>query len=165
MQTLFKILGATLFIFVALILYARFLHPFEHFPPGSVSAQRIEPGPWTVSVFEETFVDRRRPERALTGSVGYPAEAQAGRGPLLVFSHGFTSLRHSGRYLAEHLAGHGFVVVAVDYPLTSMRAPGGPMLEDVVNQPGDIRFLIDTLLGYSGAAGHALVRWCERTGL
>ena len=143
MKTLCKILGATLFIFVALILYARFLHPFEHFPLGSVSAQRIEPGPWTVSVFEETFVDRRRPtppngevparpERVLAGSVWYPAEAQAGRGPLLVFSHGFTSLRHSGRYLAEHLAGYGFVVVAVDYPLTSMRAPGGPMLEDVV---------------------------------
>lgn len=167
MQTLFKILGAMLFIFVALILYARFLHPFEHFPPGSVSARRIEPGPWTVSVFEETFVDRRRPtppngevparsERVLAGSVWYPAEARAGRGPLLVFSHGFTSLRYSGRYLAEHLAGYGFVVVAVDYPLTSMGAPGGPMLEDVVNQPGDIRFLIDTLLGYSGAAGHVL---------
>ena len=167
MQTLCKILGATLLILVALTLYARFLHPFERFPPGSVSAQRIEPGPWTVGVFEETFVDRRRPtpsngevparpERVLAGSVWYPAEAQAGRGPLLVFSHGFTSLRHSGRYLGEHLAGHGFVVVAVDYPLTSMGAPGGPMLEDVVNQPGDIRFLIDTLLDYSAAAGHAL---------
>lgn len=162
-----KILGALALVLVALILYARFLHPFERFPLGSVSAQRIEPGPWTVSVFEETFVDRRRPtpsngevparpERVLAGSVWYPAEAQAGRGPLLVFSHGFTSLRHSGRYLAEHLAGHGFVVVAVDYPLTSMGAPGGPMLEDVVNQPGDIRFLINTLLDYSGAAGHAL---------
>ena len=40
----------------------------------------------------------------------------------------------------------GFAVVAVDYPLTSMRAPGGPMLEDVVNQPADISFIIDSLL-------------------
>ena len=167
MQALLKIFGVAMLILIALVLYARFSHPPERFLEGSVSAQRLERGPWTVGGFEETFVDRSRPtppngdfagrpERVLEGDVWYPVEADAGSGPLLVFSHGFTSLRASGRYLAEHLAAHGFVVVAVDYPLTSMGAPGGPMLEDVVNQPGDIGFLIDTLLGYSSAAGHAL---------
>jgi hypothetical protein len=72
--------------------------------------------------------------------VWYPLEAEAGPRPLLIFSHGFTSFRRNGAYLGEHLASHGFVVVAVDYPLTSMSAPGGPAVEDVVNQPGRHQF-------------------------
>jgi predicted dienelactone hydrolase len=118
-------------------------------------------------MLEETFVDRNRPtqpngdypgddKRTLKGNVWYPLEAEAGPRPLLLFSHGFTSLRQNGEYLATHLASRGFVVVAVDYPLTNAWAPGGAMVEDVINQPGDISFLIDRLLGYSAVSGHAL---------
>jgi len=120
-----------------------------------------------VESFDEVFVERDRAtqahgeyagddRRTLSGSVWYPFEAEAGPRPLLVFSHGFTSSRGNAAYLAEHLASYGFVVVAADYPLTSMSAPGGALVEDVVNQPGDVSFLIDTLLGYSAVSGHAL---------
>ena len=37
-------------------------------------------------------------------------------------------------------------VVAVDYPLTTYFAPGKPLITDVVNQPGDVSFLITEML-------------------
>jgi predicted dienelactone hydrolase len=38
------------------------------------------------------------------------------------------------------------VVVSVDYPLTNGGAPGGPNVDDIVNQPGDVSFVIDQVL-------------------
>jgi predicted dienelactone hydrolase len=37
-----------------------------------------------------------------------------------------------------------------------MSAPGGPRLSDVLNQPGDVSFLIDSFLGFSHQTGHQL---------
>jgi predicted dienelactone hydrolase len=56
------------------------------------------------------------------------------------------SNRYGGRYLAEHLASYGYVVVAADFPLSHFGAPGGPFAGDVVNQPSDVSFLIDRTL-------------------
>jgi dienelactone hydrolase len=166
-KLLLKILATFAVLLALLAAYVTFSHQPKEFPAGSESEARLAPGLWSVATFDEVFVDRDRPtqangdypgddQRALDGDVWYPFEAEAGPRPLLVFSHGFTSGRRNGAYLAEHLASHGFVVVAVDYPLTSMGAPGGALVEDVINQPGDVSFLIDTLLGYSAVSGHAL---------
>ena len=138
----------------------------EPFPEGSQSALWLETGPYTVASFEEAFVDSSRPtdangdyagapERTLDGKVWYP-QGETGAVPLIVYSHGFTSSREGGAYIAEHLASHGYVVVAVNYPLTNMNAPGGPNVKDVVNQPADVSFLIDTLLARSASSDNAL---------
>ena len=167
MKLLLKLLIGVAALLAALVAWAWLGNQPQPFPAESMSAARLAPGPWTVALHEETFVDRSRPtqahgdyagagQRTLPGSVWYPLEAEAGPRPLLVFSHGFTSFRRNGRYLGEHLASHGFVVAAVDYPLTNWAAPGGALVEDVVNQPGDISFVIDTLAGHSRVAGHAL---------
>lgn len=167
MKILLKILASFGVLLGLVALYVTFSHQPKPFTQGSESEARLAAGPWSVARLDEVFVDRDRPtqangdypgddQRTLDGNVWYPFEAEAGPRPLLVFSHGFTSARANGAYLAEHLASHGFVVVAVDYPLTSMRAPGGALVEDVINQPGDVSFLIDTLLGYSAVSGHAL---------
>lgn len=151
---------------VLLLGWMRLSNPPQPLPEGSDSAARLAPGPHAVASFDERFVDDSRrtpangdfagaPQRELEGTVWYPQEP-AGPVPLLLFSHGFTSMRGNGRYLAEHLASHGYAVVAVDYPLTSLGAPGGPNERDVVNQPGDLSFLIDTLLAYSDSSGHRL---------
>ena len=42
-------------------------------------------------------------------------------------------------------------MVSAEFPLSSWNAPGGPTLRDITSQPGDIRFLIDSLL--AGAPG------------
>jgi predicted dienelactone hydrolase len=68
---------------------------------------------------------------------------------LVTYSHGFMSFRSNGAYLAKHLASHGYLVAAANFPLTHFGTAGGPQFRDVLNQPGDVSFLIDTLLAWS----------------
>ena len=139
----------------------------EPMPRGSSSEARLAAGPLMVHSHEETFVDSSRPsqahgefpgapDRSLVATVWHPADNAAGPYPLVVYSHGFSSNRQGGAYLGEHLASHGYVVIAADFPLTNMSAPDRPFVRDVVNQPGDVSFLIDSLLAQSGTQGHML---------
>lgn len=131
-------------------------------PAGSESARRLARGPHDVGSREFTFVDETRgtpahgdfegvSSRTLVTTLWFPKAAD-GLHPLVVYSHGFMSRRGDGTYLARHLASHGYVVVSADFPATNGDAPGGPNVEDVVNQPGDVRFLIDSVLALEGDA-------------
>lgn len=126
----------------------------EPFPAGSESLARLAPGRFSVSRAAIDLTDSSRPtapNRDFTGSDRRPLKGAAwypdagGPYPLVVHVHGFTSNHRNGAYLARHLASHGYVVVAVDHPLTKMLAPGDPNARDVINQPGDVSFLIDIL--------------------
>jgi dienelactone hydrolase len=139
----------------------------EPFAAGSESERRLAPGPRLVVSREETFIDTTRPtqangryagedKRTLKGRVWHPSNNISGPYPLIVYSHGFSSFHVNGRYIGEHLASLGYVVVAVDYPLTHLNAPGGPLVKDVLNQPADVSFLIDTLIAQSNTAGHVM---------
>lgn len=55
-------------------------------------------------------------------------------------------------YNAELLASYGYVVVAANFPLTAGGTAGGPSANDLVNQPSDNSFLIDSVLQLSGEA-------------
>lgn len=113
-------------------------------PPASESAARLRPGPHRVLARDVTFVDRAR-DRTLPTRIWWPADVR-GPAPLLVQVHGFLANRGAAAYLARHLASRGWVVVAATHPATTAFAPGGAKVEDVVRQPGDVRFLIDRLL-------------------
>jgi predicted dienelactone hydrolase len=123
-------------------------------------------GPYPVGVETFTFVDTSRstppngdfpgaPERTLVTEVWYPATT-AGRGtpvdiaggpyPIVVHSHGFLDNRLGESYVTEHLASRGYVVAAVDYPLSNGAAPGGATVADVHNQAGDWSFVLDRVL-------------------
>jgi dienelactone hydrolase len=93
--------------------------------------------------------------RQLPTTVWYPAadrnaNQQAGAAPgltlagfpLIVFGHGISSAAAAGSFVAAHLATHGYVVIAPDFPLSKSTAPGGPTPADVGNQAGDVIFLI-----------------------
>jgi predicted dienelactone hydrolase len=131
-------------------------------PAGSESARRLAPGPHEVARRDFRFVDGDRPTPAHGDFRGAPTrtlvttlwapQAADGLHPLVVYSHGFMSRREGGTYLARHLASHGYVVAAADFPATNGDAPGGPNVEDVVNQPQDVRFLIDSVLALEGDA-------------
>ena len=129
--------------------------------PGSVSADRLQPGPNPVGRLELDLDDATRPTRAngsfpgapdrkLPATLWFPERAD-GAHPLVVYSHGFMSTRSEAERNAEHLASYGFVVIAADYPLSNFHAPGGPIVTDAVNQPGDVRFLIDTVTHWAPA--------------
>lgn len=154
--------------------------PATQAPAGS-SAALAQRGPFAVGVTTFTLVDESRPtdangsyagadSRTLVTEVWYPAQGSAAEPeirdapldeseapyPLIVFSHGYTGIRRQSTTFTSHLASHGYVVVSADYPLTNLAAPGGPRLGDVLNQPGDVSFLIDNLLGFSSESGHQL---------
>ncbi len=158
--------GIVSLLFVIGIILANGRQP-EPLPEGSVSAQRLANGPLMVHSHDETFIDTSRKsmahgsyagsdQRELVTTLWHPADNSAGPYPLIVYSHGFSSMRRESVYLAEHLASHGYVVVAADYPLTNMSAPDRPFVMDVINQPRDVSFLIDSLLVQSADETHML---------
>lgn len=88
---------------------------------------------------------------------GTPGDRDGAPYPLVVFSHGFTGDGPAYTPFLRRLAAWGYVVAAPTFPRTSRGAPGGPRLADYVNQPADVRVVIDTLarIGRPGRAGPA----------
>lgn len=126
-------------------------------PAGSPSAARLAQPAFAVGRRDYALVDRSRPNdarctgdcapRRLTTTVWFP-RAAPGPHPVVLYSHGFFSTRRGGTYLAEWLAGLGYVVAAPDHPLTARATLRGRVVDDVVHQPQDLRFLLDTLLAW-----------------
>jgi len=132
----------------------------EALPRDAQSHAWLSEGPFEVGLTERIWVDDTRetaangdapglPSRTLASNIWYPVEG-AGSLPLVVHSHGFVSERSDLAYVAELLASHGYVVVAANFPLTHGGATGGPNANDLVNQPADISFLIDSVLQLAG---------------
>lgn len=65
--------------------------------------------------------------------------------PLVVFGHGFALAPHPYARLLDTWAGGGYVVAAPVFPVENANAPGGPDESDLVNQPGDMSFVISQL--------------------
>lgn len=140
----------------------------------------VQPGPFGVGVTTLEFIDTSRPleangqfsgadERPLTVEVWYPAQtgvAPEARAapldrssapyPLIVFAHGFSGSRLQSATYTRHLASHGYIVAAPDFPGSKGDAPGGPRLSAVLDQPGDVSFVIDQLIALHGTSGHLL---------
>ena len=125
-------------------------------------------GPYGFATRDFIFVDESRPTppngpypgaptRTLRVRVWYPVcapleaspppdtrvpVASGGPFPLLAYAHGLTSRGEPVRFVAEHMATHGYITVAPRFPLTAGDAPGGPTIADVPNQPGDLDFVM-----------------------
>jgi predicted dienelactone hydrolase len=97
-----------------------------------------------------------QPFRELNGELWYPRDRAEGPYPLILYSHGFMSSVSEGAYLVDFLVPKGYVIAAVDYPLSSGGAPGGPTVNDVGNQPGDVSFVLDQLLARNSTEGDSL---------
>ncbi len=105
--------------------------------------------------------DPQQPSRTLATTIFYPAEGSpssrapriggtpdrsGGPYPLIVFAHGLGSDPLQYETLLTYWAAAGFVVAAPEFPLTNDHTPGGPDAGDVVNQPGDMSFVITSVL-------------------
>lgn len=166
-----------LFLIVAGLILALGKQP-PALDPLSTSALRLQPGPFIVQQLDEVLIDHSRNTQAngdfvgaegrtLASTIWYPDHKAEDGFPLIVYSHGFTANRTNAEYLTRHLASMGYVVIAADFPLTNGSAPGGPMVNDVVNQPADVSFLIDTVLRHNLNPEHPLAGMIdpERIGL
>lgn len=143
----------------------------------------LSAGPHAAGYLELALADASRPtpphgshagfpDRRIRTLVWYPAtatqtadplaerpDAEAAPGgpwPLVVYCHGFMSSGRENAQLAAQLATRGFVVAAVEFPLTGMTSPGGATVEDTVNEPADVRFVIDRLIASSADPAHRL---------
>ncbi|MCC5618539.1 alpha/beta hydrolase [Nostoc sp. CHAB 5836] len=84
--------------------------------------------------------------------------------PIIVFSHGLGSVRTDLRYLAEHLASHGYVVAALEHPgsnetNTNSALQGKTRIvkpQEFLNRPQDISFVLDELEKLNQTANHPL---------
>jgi predicted dienelactone hydrolase len=155
MRPLFKIsLGVLAVLSIAVYIA---LNPPRNVPSGALSQQNYRRGPHHVSHQSISWVDtsrstmanhdfKGRGSRELKGRIWLPTDKEGAPYPLVIYSHGYMSQHKEGEYILDFLASHGYVAVSVDFPLSSGSSPGGPVLADIVNQPGDISFLIDQML-------------------
>ncbi len=168
--------GAVALAFVALLLGCSSSN--GGLPAATTFEEATERGPLAVGVTTLELVDPSRPteanreypgadERRFTVEVWYPADAEPAAAeardapldtreapyPLIIFAHGLSSGRLQSTSYTQHLASHGYVIVSPDFPLSGLRSPGGPRLAAVINQPGDVSFLIDRFLELSETSG------------
>ena len=94
--------------------------------------------------------------RMLVTILRYPSGPASGPFPLIVFAHGFADTPATYYRLLRSWAQAGFVVAAPVFPLENADAPGGPDESDLINEPGDISFVISRLLAESAAASGPL---------
>lgn len=143
------------------------------------AARRRTAPPFAVGLRIQRLVDSSRlvklpgrgtQPRSLVTYVRYPAVGPAsqpdepdaapdsadGPFPLIVFGHGFAVTPAVYARLLRAWAAAGYVVAAPVFPLGNANAPGGPDEADLINEPGDIRFVITQLLAESAAPGSAL---------
>jgi predicted esterase len=131
-------------------------------PLTTGAARADNAGPFAVGKRTITFVDRSRStpangaypaksSRTLRTIVEYPAEGApaaelrgspplAGKYPIIVFVHGFGA--HADNPYLHPVAAAGFIAVAPAFPLTNAETPGGPNRSDLVNEPGDVSFVL-----------------------
>ncbi len=136
------------------------------------------PGPGASAIAEEVrpLVDAARatppngsyagsPERRLETRLWWAERAPRGRpacGPggcgLVLLAHGFGGSTARLDAFARALATAGYVVAAPSFPLTNDHAPGGHMtaLADLTQQPADLSFVADRLLGGPSEPGDPL---------
>jgi len=128
----------------------------------SLSAQWLESGPYRVGLAEFAFVDSSRiteanreapqqDQRRLPTTLWYPRNFDGDRLALIIHSHGILSSATEMSYLMEALASRGYVVAAPTFPLTSSASPSGANASDVINQPADVSFLIDSIMNLDAA--------------
>ncbi len=175
------LLLATLAFVAVLLLGACASSSREPAPGASTLEAATGRGAFGVGVTTFELVDTSRPteasgevpgtpERKLVVEVWYPAapsdaepeerdaplELRGAPYPLIVFAHGLSSFRRQSASYTQHLASHGYIVAAPDFPLSNLGTPGGPRLAAVLEQPEDVSFLIDRLLEFNDTDGHLL---------
>ena len=119
--------------------------------------QSSGPYRWQMETF--TFQNSGRPTES-QADLYTPAIATASPGsiPVVVISHGFASNEKTFSYLAEHLASHGYGVVALEHTETSAERvlrffwgqDKAPDPIDLLLRPQDITAALDTLSAKQG---------------
>ncbi|MBD2292098.1 alpha/beta hydrolase [Anabaena sphaerica FACHB-251] len=105
-----------------------------------------QPGSAQVQILNLNLNDEKR-QRKIPIDV-YWSNSISPDKPVIVFSHGFGLVRTDLRYLAEHLASHGYVVAALEHPgsnITANKGINSLKPQEFLARPQDISFVVDEL--------------------
>jgi dienelactone hydrolase len=99
-------------------------------------------------------------ERSLLTVIRYPAGrgasgswAAGGPFPLVMFAPGFRQCSSTYENLLRAWVSAGYVVASVDFPRTSCQVAATAYEPDLVNQPGDVSYVLGRLLALSARPG------------
>ena len=99
-------------------------------------------------------------ERSVLTVIRYPVDrgssgawAAGGPFPLLMFAPGFMQCSSTYEDLLQAWASAGFVVAAVDFPRTDCLVGSAAYEPDLVNQPGDVSYVLGRLLALNAQPG------------
>lgn len=87
--------------------------------------------------------------------------ADAAPFPLIAFSHGNGSVRFQNPFQCEHLASHGYVVIAPDHEGNTFFDSSVPQNQLVIERPLDVLFLIDYFAAAATEPGHRFSGWVD----
>ncbi|MCC5660729.1 alpha/beta hydrolase [Nostoc sp. XA010] len=121
-----------------------------------------QPGTAQVKILNLTLNDQKR-DRKIPVDVYWSTAATPDK-PLIVLSHGFTSVRTDLYYLAEHLASHGYVVAALEHPGSNQTNTNSALQgktsvmkpQEFLDRPQDISFILDELEKLNQTTNHPL---------
>ncbi|MEH1769118.1 MAG: alpha/beta hydrolase [Nostoc sp.] len=121
-----------------------------------------QPGNAQVKILNLSLNDQKR-DRQIPVDIYWSTAATPDK-PVIVLSHGFASVRTDLRYLAEHLASHGYVVAALEHPgsnqaNTDLAFQGKTRVmkpQEFLDRPQDISFVLDELEKLNQTANHPL---------
>lgn len=165
-----------LLVAVVIIVFAALwvLNAPQKLSNNSESLTRLSRADFTVETMSLSIVDNKRAtpamggydgddKRTLKGTVWFPKGKSIDH-PLIIFSHGFGSYHQGCRHIAQYLARNGYMVAAVNFPLSNMFSPADvPQLLDVVNQPGDVSAVIDHMLALNNDPTNAIHQRIDAT--
>jgi len=81
-------------------------------------------------------------------------DLHAGPHPVVVFSHGYLGVRFQSNYLMEHLASHGFVLIAPDHTYNTLLDGDSDFdVQMMLERPDDLRYAVDHLFELGGESG------------
>lgn len=131
-------------------------------PNISLPFDPSEPGNAQVQVLNLSLNDQKR-DRQIPVDI-YWSTAATQEKPVIVYTHGMGSVRTDLRYLAEHLASHGYIFVALEHPgsnqtHTDLAIKGKTRFlqpQEFLDRPRDVSFVLDELEKLNQTKGNPL---------
>jgi len=81
--------------------------------------------------------------------------------PLIAFSHGSGGIRFQNTFQTEHLASHGYVVVAPDHEGNTFFDSSGTIEQLRIERPLDIVYLLDAFSGFTADSASRFSGWID----
>lgn len=136
------------------------LDPYK--PQISLPFDPSQPGNAQVQVMKLNLNDQKR-QRNIPVDIYWSTAATADK-PVIVYSHGMGSVRSDLRYLAEHLASHGYIFVTPEHPGSDSAYVNSALEgktrflkpQEFLERPRDISFVLDELEKLNQTANNPL---------